>query len=337
MLVENQKVETRWSSNNKEWYIAKGYVFTKIRDKLIVNAEDLMESSGVKVKVECDYCKLVNTISYEKYIHSIKKYKNYACRSCVGKRCADVTKEKRQNNLYKKVIKLASDLNYKILTTKKEILNNRTYIEYICSNGHKNKMKIANFLSNKRCSDCKNNERRDLYKLSDSEVEKRIIENGGIWKNKGEYINRCYKNLKIECPSCKTDFLTSLFLFTQHGGQLCEECLSKITSVGEQKIKNYLDKHNIYYIREKWFDDCRDKYPLPFDFYIPSTNTIIEFDGRQHFSETNFFSYEYKKIHNHDEIKNEYCKNKNIHLIRIPYWNISKIDGILDKSIINFT
>lgn len=35
---------------------------------------------------------------------------------------------------------------------------------------------------------------------------------------------------------------------------------------------------------QKRFADCRTKVSLPFDFYLPSYNLIIEADGNQHYS-----------------------------------------------------
>ena len=105
-------------------------------------------------------------------------------------------------------------------------------------------------------------------------------------------------------------------------------------SVGEKRIRRYLEDNNIYFVSQKWFSDCRDINTLPFDFYLPDENTIIEFDGRQHFGETNYFTYSFEATKKHDEIKNNYCKVNGIYLIRIPYWNIDKIEEILDKELI---
>ena len=50
-------------------------------------------------------------------------------------------------------------------------------------------------------------------------------------------------------------------------------------------------------------------------------NTCLEFDGKQHFEPNEFFGgiEGYNKLIVNDEIKNEYCKNNNIRLIRIKY------------------
>lgn len=39
-------------------------------------------------------------------------------------------------------------------------------------------------------------------------------------------------------------------------------------SKGERQIKEFLLNNSINFIQEKRFEDCRDKNPLPFDFYL---------------------------------------------------------------------
>lgn len=109
-------------------------------------------------------------------------------------------------------------------------------------------------------------------------------------------------------------------------------CLYK--SKGEMYIEEVLKENNINYIPQKRFDDCRNKKTLPFDFYLPDNNVCIEYDGSQHFSPVEYWGGEkrYNDLKINDEIKNQYCKDKGINLIRIPY--TTKKDDIC-KTIIN--
>ena len=89
---------------------------------------------------------------------------------------------------------------------------------------------------------------------------------------------------------------------------------------------------------EHKFNDCRDILPLPFDFYIPSRNIIIEVDGEQHFNQKCFGQNkkQYKILKKHDKIKTDYCERNNLELIRIPYNEFNKNDDykkILNKRI----
>ena len=68
---------------------------------------------------------------------------------------------------------------------------------------------------------------------------------------------------------------------------------------------------------------------LSFDFYLPELNAVIEYDGEQHFEPIKGRGGEekFKKIQIYDEIKNKYCKDNGIKMIRIPY--TIKFDDIL--------
>lgn len=94
-------------------------------------------------------------------------------------------------------------------------------------------------------------------------------------------------------------------------------------SKGNDKIKNLLQEANIPFEIEYKFNSCKDKKPLPFDFYV-NNSYLIEYDGIQHFQKNNFFNYEY--THKHDIIKNKWCKDNNIPLIRIPYTHYDNLE-----------
>ena len=101
-------------------------------------------------------------------------------------------------------------------------------------------------------------------------------------------------------------------------------------SHGENKIREILTKNNIPYINQKTFFNFNysDTNGKPrFDFYLPTFNTCIEYDGEQHFSLIfNFDTKEKFELRKkHDIEKNEYCKNNNIILIRIPYTQYSSL------------
>lgn len=90
----------------------------------------------------------------------------------------------------------------------------------------------------------------------------------------------------------------------------------------EQTIKKVLFNNNISFEIEKSFKDCKDEKVLPFDFYIPSLNLLIEMQGEQHFKAVKFWEGEegLKKRQLHDKIKEEYCKKKGIKLLQIAYY-----------------
>lgn len=139
-----------------------------------------------------------------------------------------------------------------------------------------------------------------------------------IHNNKYEYFSE-YVNSKTKIKiKCK---LHGYFYQTPNhhlSGQGCPKC--KI-SKGEKEIENILNNLNIKYEVQKIFNNCFFKLPLKFDFYIPEHNICIEYDGEQHFKKYRFEKDDinFKKRKKRDNIKNEYCKENNINLIRINY------------------
>lgn len=107
-----------------------------------------------------------------------------------------------------------------------------------------------------------------------------------------------------------------------------------VESKGERRIRHFLESHDINFVQEKVFYDCKDKNPLPFDFYLPKYNMCIEFDGEQHYIDKGNFSTSLEYTQHHDDIKTAYCNQNNIHLLRIPYWHYNNVDKILAKNII---
>lgn len=92
-------------------------------------------------------------------------------------------------------------------------------------------------------------------------------------------------------------------------------------SFGENKICNILNDMKINFVFNKSLLDCKKDCKLRFDFYLPSKNVCIEFDGIQHFEAIDFFGgvEEFEKLKIRDSIKNNFCSLNNIKLIRIPY------------------
>jgi hypothetical protein len=105
-------------------------------------------------------------------------------------------------------------------------------------------------------------------------------------------------------------------------------CIKCKESRGESKIRVFLDSSKIDYVKEKRFADCVDKRSLPFDFYLPTFNMCIEFNGQQHYKPFNRFGGQISLSDQlkRDKIKKQYCDDKGINLLIIKYnQNPSKI------------
>ena len=109
-------------------------------------------------------------------------------------------------------------------------------------------------------------------------------------------------------------------------GSGCNKCSN--FSSGEKLIEEILTDIGVEFNREFKFDSCKGEFgnKLPFDFFIPSLKMLIEFDGRQHFESVDKFGGEeyLSRLKINDEIKNKWCLENNINLIRINYKNIKE-------------
>lgn len=145
------------------------------------------------------------------------------------------------------------------------------------------------------------------------------------------YLGNVYKvQLDFNCGH-KPNWIVPRNIKQNQGCPICSK------SKGEKTIRLYLEKNKIDFIQEYRFGDCKHKLQLPFDFYIPNKNLCIEFDGIQHFEINHYFggNKEFKETQIRDSIKNKYCKDNGINLIRIPYWELDNIEDILNAEIDN--
>lgn len=160
-------------------------------------------------------------------------------------------------------------------------------------------------------------------------IRKYIKDNGIDCEILNQKYNGWGKPLKIKC-NCGKIFTASIDHILNDKQIQCKNC-SKSKSNNEKMVEIWLKNNNIKYIEQYIYKDCYYKKPLPFDFYLPQFNILIEVDGEMHFSDTERFcgmnKEQVKKAvilqQKRDEIKNKYCKNHNIQLIRINYKQIN--------------
>lgn len=156
-----------------------------------------------------------------------------------------------------------------------------------------------------------------------------IIESNNVHDFKYDYSKVEYRRnsdkVIISCPLHGDFYQTPQCHLIGHGCPLCKQ------SHGEREISKFLSKNNIHFDRQKKFEECKNERPLPFDFYIPSMRTLIEFDGEQHFKPKEFYGGEkaFEKRKKYDEIKNQFCETHYYNLIRIRFDQIDDIWNIL--------
>ena len=105
-------------------------------------------------------------------------------------------------------------------------------------------------------------------------------------------------------------------------------CGCRTESKGEEKIRLILNQLELNFKQEKIFNDCinpKTNAKLRFDFYLPDHNICIEYDGKQHFKNTGWGNEHLKETQYRDNIKNKFCMDNGIKLIRIPYTDYDKL------------
>lgn len=176
---------------------------------------------------------------------------------------------------------------------------------------------ISNIINQKSgCPKCNNNLQKNTSVF--------ISESTEIHGNKFDYNKVNYTNahnvVELYCNVHDVEF--SIPAYQHLNGRGCDKCSSETNSSHAVKmIENKLNFLGITYIREIRFDECRNVLPLPFDFFIEELNLCIEYDGAQHFKPLKHWGGEksLKSRQENDEIKNKYCEDNNINLLRLKY------------------
>lgn len=231
-----------------------------------------------------------------------------------GRRCSHCKVEAKKQAQLQEMRKIMAKEKYTLLEEK--YINNSTPMKTRCPLGHEFRISSANFKKGRRCSECYRFKKLDYDYVCDFFAE------DGYKVLSQEYVS-ANKKLEVEC-SHGHKFEISYAKF--YMGRRCSKCQK---SSGEQKIDDVLNEYGVEHIYQHTFNDCRRVMPLPFDFYLPQYNTIIEFDGRQHFENGCFKNANLSDIQERDNIKNKYCDDNNIKLIRIPHWEFKNIEEII--------
>ena len=187
------------------------------------------------------------------------------------------------------------------------------------------------------CPNCVSNRMSELFRKPIFEVIQQANKVHGI--DRYDYSLYKYRNNKtkstIICNNTGIKFEQNMDKhLCGHGCSCCKN------SKGEMAIRVLLENNNISYITQKTFSNLigLGGGNLKYDFYIPSKNLLIEFDGAQHYKYGNFNGFQvndeqFNKMKSHDRIKSKYARKNKMKLLRIPYWNIKKIPEILNKEL----
>lgn len=255
---------------------------------------------------------IVNCLIHGEFETTPYRHLNNECKYCaLNKRKHSLTKllEKFYTKHYN---------NYTYCLSSELYDNNKSIINILCNEcKHVFPQRINNHLRGQGCPKCveHSNTRKSL--------EQFILESNIIHLDKYKYFeyHEAHTEIDIECP------IHGIFKQTPNSHLKGHGCSSCNDSKGEKKCISFFKQNNINYIRQHSFDDCKNVYSLRFDFYLLDLNICVEYDGIQHFIYQPIFgSYDnFLELQKRDMIKNQYCLDNNIRLIRISY-----LDNILE-------
>mgnify|MGYP006315012937 CR=1 FL=1 len=216
---------------------------------------------------------------------------------------------------YKLVVYKGMNIKVSIIHTICGTIFNQTPESHISGSGCNNKKCIFDKTSKKR-----------------THTRKRVIKafEKVHLNNEYDYTLMEYKGnaipIRIKHNKCGTIFRQRPSDHKQGYG--CPKCKQ---SKGEKILESILEDVCIFYTMQKRYDDCKDIRILPFDAFIPkgqvyeidgvAKDRLIEWDGDHHDRPVMRHGGLERFITNvkHDHIKNKYCEDNDIVLIRIPW------------------
>lgn len=311
------------------------------------NIENYLNINNIPIKLLSEESEITDAHKDLKFyclIHKTDFYKSWNevkngayCPECGAERY----KESRKND-YEYIYNGFKDRGCTLLT--KEYTNNIQKLEYICEK-HKDKgiqtVTWASFISNKHnCQYCACESVIALQRKSNKQFLKEAEAVHGDKYTVLEPYKNSKEKIKVLCNDCKHTFLTTPHHFLEGHG--CPHCN---VSLGENAIELYLKNNNIHFIPQYRIKGCvGTKKKMPFDFAIFNNIEcnkllyLIEYQGKQHYNPVQFGKMsveeakeQFKTQQHNDNLKREFCKNNNIKLLEIPYWDFKNIENILNN------
>ena len=244
------------------------------------------------------------------------------CQKCIGNNL----KSNSEEFINKSIQKFGKIYDY----SKVEYKNNKSKVKLICPKHGEFEQKPDNHFQTKiPCKKCDSEKR--FINIKDLIENLKEIHNNYYDYSKLEYLGRNKKSIII-CPK-HGEFEQQINAHILGSG--CKKCSQ---SNGEKIISSILNDRKIEFKSEFKFDDCKYKSHLKFDFYIPSKNLCIEFNGIQHYTPIEFFGGEsyFKEMKVRDNIKVSFCKSNGINLLIIKYTkDRNKIEDLISSCLVS--
>ena len=322
--------------------------FTKYNPYILYNMQHFIELNGsetkiitdkfigqknVKYTLKCGKCGKIFTRTYEDIMYK----KRFYCHECT----TEINPKKYTNEYVDKILNTFGYIRLE------EYKGNNDNILCIDKDGYKVKIKFATILHGDKkpyiFSTVFNSENyiyniNNYFKINNINC-KALYYDFSVYKDEGKD-----KTPTIYCQcQCGEIFHTNINAIRTQNQYRCQKCSNGISMI-EYKVKRWLDSKHIKYEQQKTFENCMgDSRCLKFDYYLPKYNLCIEVDGEQHEMITTFGGEKniedtvenFKKRQRYDKIKDDYCQQHNIKLLRIPERFLERNNNTYKKILYN--
>lgn len=188
-----------------------------------------------------------------------------------------------------------------------------------------------NHLSGKECPKCGIDKASEKIKLSLNKVIERAKQIHPEYDYSKSIYNGIDEEFNFICPKHGEVKIKARSLLYNNCG--CPKCHQ---SIGEIKVKNYLESNNISYVEQykiRTDENIRISGYAYVDFYLPDKNMIIEYNGIQHYKPIERFGGEliFDSQQKRDNYIRWYCYLNNIYLLELSY-----LDDNLEEIISDF-
>jgi very-short-patch-repair endonuclease len=265
----------------------------------------LFKNTSVKIEIVCNV--------HGSFFQTPKKH----LKSEIGcSKCSRENRFKERRMSTDQFIKKSISVHGDVHDYSKTVYHNiRSFVTIICKI-HKVTFRIiaSQHLAGRKCPKCTKESR------TQGQIKKKkqtiIQEFKDVHGDKYDYCLVEYRGLtKPVKIICKKHGIFEQRVCYHLNGSCCPHCSE---SRGEKRIASFLSRHEIEFVRQKRFSDCKLKRQLPFDFYLPEQNVCIEYDGEFHFLPI-FADNLLETTKRNDLIKTNYCITNKIKLLRISY------------------
>lgn len=193
--------------------------------------------------------------------------------------------------------------------------------------------RASHLLEGQSCPECKKKRHSSIMaKTSAAFIAEVSTLHGGKYKILGEYTKGSEK-IETVCTICGNTWFPRASKLVEGTG--CPNCASYR---GEDALRDLMQSLQLPFKQQFTFPDCRGARGgvCRFDCAVLDSSDqspllLIEYDGAQHFKPVEFFGgqkeFEYRQ-HN-DRIKDSYCMDHGIPLLRISYKQFDQIEQLV--------